>query len=99
MPSPSRALPSTSIPARLVSLVGIGLLWCVLAQPHDAHAKKRTGHKASVSQTAHGKGGSKAAPSRSSSEETRAERERRLLRECRGMHDAGACKGYTRGRG
>lgn len=33
---------------------------------------------------------------RSSSEETPAQRERRMLRECKGMHNAGACRGYTR---
>ncbi len=33
---------------------------------------------------------------KSSSEETEAERSRRLYRECKGMNNAGACKGYTR---
>lgn len=32
---------------------------------------------------------------RSSSEETRAERDRRLYRECQGRPNAGACAGYT----
>jgi len=32
---------------------------------------------------------------RSPSEETTAERDRRLYRECRGMPNAGACLGYT----
>lgn len=32
----------------------------------------------------------------SSAEETSAERDRRLYRECKGMHNAGACLGYTR---
>lgn len=32
---------------------------------------------------------------RSTSEETAAERDRRMLRECRGLHNAGACRGYT----
>ena len=31
----------------------------------------------------------------SPSEESRAERERRLFRECRGMPNAGACRGFT----
>lgn len=33
---------------------------------------------------------------KSSSEETEAERSRRLYRECKGMNNAGACKGFTR---
>ena len=42
-------------------------------------------------------GGGKAfTPPRSSSEETRAERERRLARECRNMPNSGACLGYGR---
>lgn len=32
----------------------------------------------------------------SPSEETRAERDRRFYRECKGMPNAGACKGFTR---
>ena len=38
---------------------------------------------------------SKVTHRRSTSEETRAERDRRLYRECKGMHNAGACRGYT----
>lgn len=33
---------------------------------------------------------------KSGSGETAAERDRRLLRECKGRPDAGACQGYTR---
>ena len=33
---------------------------------------------------------------RSASEESPAERDRRMHRECKGMHNAGACRGYTR---
>lgn len=35
---------------------------------------------------------------RSTSEESRAERDRRLYRECKGLPNAGACLGYARGR-
>ena len=34
-------------------------------------------------------------PSRNNSEETRTERDRRLMRECKGKPNAGACLGYT----
>ncbi|WP_051303666.1 hypothetical protein [Comamonas composti] len=37
----------------------------------------------------------KLAPTRSSSEESTAERDRRLYRECQGRPNAGACAGYT----
>ena len=30
------------------------------------------------------------------SEESPAERDRRMYRECKGLHNAGACRGYTR---
>lgn len=82
---------------RSTFLVAVGLLLCGLALPQHAQAKKKH-HKASTSQTASTRGGSKVNTRPSSSEESRPERERRLLRECHGMPDAGACKGYTRGR-
>ena len=59
------------------------LLVCSLATPHAALAKKK--HR----------GGGSAQTQRSSSEETKAERERRLTRECKGMPNAGACLGYV----
>lgn len=100
MPSPSCALQMPSSSARLASLVAIGLLWCALTVPQEAHAKKRTSHKATAGQTSpNGSVKVKGNATRSPSEESRAERERRLYRECRGMHNAGACKGFTRGRG
>lgn len=85
---------------RLASLATLTLLWCAFAFPSEAQATKRTSHKATASHTSPAKGAVKVkgSASRSPSEETRAERERRLYRECRGMHDAGACKGFTRGR-
>ena len=54
-----------------------------------------------VSATAADKEAPKKKPSRvtfvkSSSAETPSERERRLIRECRGRPDAGACLGYAR---
>ena len=42
------------------------------------------------------KGGLKIKHQRSPSEETSAERDRRLSRECKGAPNAGACLGYTR---
>lgn len=100
MPTPLCKLPKAPPPARLASLVGIFLLWCVLAHPQETHARKPAAHKGATGHTSTAKGAVKVkgTAARSSSEESRAERERRLYRECRGMHDAGACKGFTRGR-
>lgn len=67
-----------------------------LAAPGDALAKSRKSQQDGASGTTHKKGATKTTYRPSPSEETRAERERRLFRECRGMHNAGACKGYTR---
>jgi len=96
MPSPSQSLRVPASSARIASLATTALLLCGLAMPQDVQAKKHKGHKATASHAASGKG-SKANSRPSSSEESRAERERRLLRECHGMPDAGACRGFTRG--
>ena len=50
----------------------------------------------SAPQPAKKKGGLKIKHQRSPSEETSAERDRRLTRECKGAPNAGACLGYTR---
>jgi len=74
-------------------LLAVIVAWaCSAVLPSEAWARKKSSKKATTSQRV------AAAPKvqRSSSEETRAERERRLLRECRGMPNAGACLGYTR---
>ncbi|MCE1251360.1 MAG: hypothetical protein LWW82_11640 [Comamonadaceae bacterium] len=76
-----------------------GLLLCAsLAAPQPALAKKHGGAHPPGHSAAHAKGarkGNRAAAPRSSSEESRAERERRLQRECRGLPNAGACLGYA----
>ena len=79
---------------RLASLAAVGLLALGLALPQPAEAKKQKNHPTATSKA--GKGSAKATYRSSPSEETRPERERRLLRECRGLPDAGACRGYTR---
>ena len=70
-------------------LLGLLLICCLGAAP-EAHAKKKTGAKAK-GRTAT----TSMAVQRSSSEESRSERERRLKRECRGRPNAGACLGYA----
>ena len=62
---------------------------------HSADAASKSTHKATAQQ-AKKKGSLKIKHQRSPSEETTAERDRRLTRECKGAPNAGACLGYTR---
>ena len=85
------ALPNTL----LCACLAVGLL----ATPSDAQAARKKKDDASSSQAASAKKGSvKVKYFGSSSEESTAQRDRRLYRECKGRPDAGACLGYTRGR-
>lgn len=61
-----------------------------LTAPQTA-AAKRKGSEATMQ-----KKSTKAKQPRSSSEESTAERDRRLYRECKGRPNAGACLGYAR---
>ena len=62
---------------------------------HSADASSKSTHKATAQQSKK-KGSLKIKHQRSPSEETTAERDRRLTRECKGAPNAGACLGYTR---
>lgn len=78
-----------------------GFLLCVFANPLVVEAKGPSdGSPAKESRTGHTKskktGANKLAYQRSPAEETPAEHDRRMFRECKGMHNAGACRGYTR---
>lgn len=84
----------TTVHLRMVLATGLAL--CLLTNPGDALAKRPKTGKAGTSETERKKGASKITYQRSSSEETTAERDRRLYRECQGRHNAGACLGYTR---
>ncbi|AVO42117.1 hypothetical protein [Simplicispira suum] len=64
--------------------------------PSSALAKSQKNTHSAASSAGQKKGATKTTYHPSPSEETRAERERRLFRECKGMHNAGACKGFTR---
>lgn len=68
-----------------------------LSYPANAHAASAAKDKTTVVTTpSKKKVVNKVTYQRSTSEETRSERDRRMYRECKGMHNAGACKGYTR---
>lgn len=81
---------------RIGALLTIGLALCLLATAGDADAKQPQRSKTGTSESAKKKGVTKVTYQRSSSEESRSERDRRMYRECKGMHNAGACLGYTR---
>jgi hypothetical protein len=91
-------IPTASQPTahRFGTLLTIGLALCLLALPDAAEAKQTKRSKAGTSESAKKKGVTKVTYQRSPSEESRAERDRRMYRECKGMHNAGACLGYTR---
>ena len=80
------------------ALLSVCLSLAALAAPMSAHsadtqpkpARQATEHPAKK------KGATKVKHQRSSSEESTAERDRRLYRECRGAPNAGACLGYAR---
>ena len=68
----------------------------LMASPDSAHAaRKKKTSDAATSLPAKKSGAVKIKHQRSTSEESTAERDRRLYRECRGRPNAGACLGYT----
>ncbi len=81
----------------LLALLAAGISLALLTGAGVAQAKGPTGDKTHATKTSPKKKSvSKVTYQRSASEETAAERDRRMFRECRGMHNAGACTGYTR---
>lgn len=69
-----------------------------LSTPNAAHLKTHAKKDPNTAQSTSGsaKKQTRAKQPKSNSEESSAERERRLKRECRGRNNAGACLGYTR---
>ena len=72
-----------------VCVLAIGLVWIPAEPAHAARKKSQT--TASTSP----KAGHRAKRAKNSSQETTAERDRRLKRECKGLPNAGACLGYA----
>lgn len=85
----------TSTSLRLLLAICLAAPPLLLSFPDPAWAKNQKNGKTSSSEPARKKGVSKITYQRSSSEESPAERDRRMYRECKGMHNAGACRGYT----
>ncbi|RQO82049.1 hypothetical protein DBV10_10260 [Acidovorax sp. FJL06] len=65
-----------------------------VGSPKTAFAKRKSSPKTAVASTKTKQ--PKAKHQRSPSEESTAERDRRLLRECKGIPNAGACLGYAK---
>lgn len=80
--------------AILCACMALGLL--ITAQSTQAAPKKKTAAQPVGGETAKKTGSLKIKHQRSPSEESTAERDRRLYRECKGQPNAGACLGYTR---
>lgn len=75
------------------ALAGSAFIWMPAhATPFD-YLRLNTGTQGPSAPLKPGKHNQKA--TRSPSEETKAERDRRLYRECKGLPNAGACRGYT----
>jgi len=78
-------------------LLPMSIALCLIVSPGALHAKdKKTQDRSAEAADSKKKGARKITYQRSSSEETTAERDRRMYRECKGLHNAGACRGYTR---
>ena len=81
---------------RAMALLCACMALALMAMPDSAHAaRKKKADDAATSQPAKKSGTVKVKHQRSTSEESTAERDRRLYRECRGRPNAGACLGYT----
>lgn len=70
----------------MAAFIGVALL-----APHDAWAVRKRGTTAET----HATKTHKAKRSKNLGGESAAERDRRLLRECKGLPNAGACLGYA----
>lgn len=91
-PNNARPLPPSPTPPLFAFVVALTLL----GAPTVTDARDTQDRKSTSSNSPKKKGVSKVTYQRSASEETRSERDRRMYRECKGMHNAGACRGYTR---
>ena len=80
----------------IVILIALAALVMAILMTAPAHAESGKSKKpAAAEKTAKKKKGSAPKFVNSSSQETTAERDRRLYRECKGRPNAGACSGYA----
>ena len=97
MPFTPALLPSTHLARRKTTAP---LLLCMLAlclglHPGASHATTKNATQGAHGEVSKKKKSTKVKQERSSSEESRSDRDRRLYRECKGRVNAGACLGYT----
>ena len=97
MPSTPALHPSIHVKLRKANAL---LLLCTLAlclglHPGASHATTKNATQGVHGEVSKKKKSTKVKQERSSSEESRSERDRRLYRECKGRANAGACLGYT----
>ncbi len=83
-------IPGIGSTSRTIALLCAAALLCMGADAAETTAKKSKPHAA---QAAKGKKAARIKFEKGGGE-TRAERDRRLQRECRGLPNAGACLGY-----
>ena len=84
------SIPRIYRPRGAIALLCAAALLCMGADAAETKAKKS---KPQATQSAHAKKAGRIKFEKGSGE-TRAERDRRLQRECKGMPNAGACLGY-----
>lgn len=94
-PITPRAMPPPHYTTTWLIAAALCLVFALPAQAAATPSKSKT-PKASTQSTATKPKTVKIRREGSSSEETPAQRERRLLRECKGLPNAGVCRGYTR---
>ncbi len=97
MPPTPALHPSTHVALHKVTAP---LLLCMLAlclglHPGVSRATTKNAAQGSYGEVSKKKKSTKVKQERSSSEESRSDRDRRLYRECKGRPNAGACLGYT----
>lgn len=79
----------------IVVLIALAALVMAILMTAPAHAESGKPNKPAATEKAPKKKGSAPKFVNSSSQETTAERDRRLYRECKGRPNAGACSGYA----
>ncbi len=89
-PSTHVALPKVTAPLLLCMLA-----LCIGLHPGASHATTKNAAQGAHGEVSKKKKSTKVKQERSSSEESRSDRDRRLYRECKGRANAGACLGYT----
>lgn len=98
IPNPYIHIRFLGLPSNLLPILAASAVALSLASHSDTTYAKGATHNNNSAPTApeKKKGVRKVTYQRSTSEESNSERDRRMYRECKGLHNAGACRGYTR---